>query len=121
VCPELGIYRFGPVIHLGMISGMAPYATVDARRIQAFLTDLGSGAGLSGSPVFLPESGRVIGLHYAGAPGARIGAALPLDGVRIEQWIRVCELGWRGGPLDALSFSLGGDVTAGLPTPTSDA
>ena len=64
--PKLGIDRFGPVVHNGMISALAPYDTADKRSIQIFLTDINTIGGLSGSPVFTSDNGRVIGLHFAG-------------------------------------------------------
>jgi len=82
----LGVLRFGPVVHQGIISAVSPFDSVDQRSITTFLTDLNSAGGMSGSPVFLPDSGRVIGLHYAGADGT-LGWALPLDLRRVEGWI----------------------------------
>jgi len=83
---QLGLHRVGSVVHQGIVSAVSPFDTVDKRLIATFLTDLNSAAGMSGSPVFLPSSGRVIGLHYAGAEGT-LGYAIPLDQKRVEGWI----------------------------------
>ncbi len=84
--PELGIHRFGPLIHRGMISAVSPYDTVDQRSIVTFLTDLNTAGGMSGSPVFLPDNGRVVGLHFAGTDGT-LGCAVPIDEPRVRSWI----------------------------------
>jgi hypothetical protein len=86
VNPKLGIFRFGPVIQQGIISAISPFDTGDSRSNTTFLTDLNSAAGMSGSPVFLPATGRVIGLHYCGKPGT-LGIAIPIDQRRVESWI----------------------------------
>jgi len=85
---RLGVYRFGPVVHQGIISAIAPYDEVDQRLITMFLTDLNSAKGMSGSPVFLPSNGRVIGLHYAGSRGT-LGCALPIDQKKVGDWISI--------------------------------
>lgn len=84
--PRQGIHRFGPLIHRGMISAVSPYDTVDQRSIVTFLTDLNTAGGMSGSPIFLPDNGRVIGLHFAGVNGT-LGCAVPVDESRVRSWI----------------------------------
>lgn len=86
VNPNLGIFRFGPVVHQGIISAISPFDTGDQRSNTTFLTDLNSAEGMSGSPVFLPSTGRVIGLHYAGSKGT-LGFAIPIDRRRIDGWV----------------------------------
>jgi Trypsin-like peptidase domain len=78
--------RFGPVIHHGIISGLGPFDVSEPRRIITFLTDVNTAGGLSGSPVFLPETGKVLGLHFAGAEGT-LGYAIPIDQLRVQKWI----------------------------------
>ena len=39
-----------------------------------------------GSPVFIRDTGRVIGLHFAGAERT-VGCAIPFDGPRVHSWI----------------------------------
>ncbi|MCH8226020.1 MAG: trypsin-like peptidase domain-containing protein, partial [Chloroflexi bacterium] len=85
-----GVWRFGPVVHHGMISAVSPYDTAEIRDVTTFLTDLNSANGMSGSPVFLLDSGRVIGLHYAGEVGT-LGCAVPVDDLRVEAWVRIYE------------------------------
>jgi S1-C subfamily serine protease len=82
----LGGSRFGPVIHRGIISGLGPFDVSEPRRIVTFLTDLNTAGGLSGSPVFLPETGVVLGLHFAGVQRT-LGYAIPIDQLRVQQWI----------------------------------
>ena len=56
------IYRFGPILQQGYISAIAPFDTPGA--IEELLLDMRAHKGMSGSPVFLPESGDVIGIIY---------------------------------------------------------
>ena len=83
---SVGIFRFGPTVHAGIISAISPYDTVDPRNITTFLTDVSTAGGMSGSPVFLPTNGQVIGIHYSGTVGM-IGCAVPLDDRRVQSWI----------------------------------
>jgi S1-C subfamily serine protease len=85
-----GVWRFGPVVHHGIISGIAPFDVSDPRRLTAFLTDTNTAGGMSGSPVFDPRDGRVIGLHFAGSQGT-LGCALPIDRIRVDGWVRFYE------------------------------
>ena len=73
-----------------MISGVAPFDVANSRNITVFLTDLNSAGGMSGSPVFTPEDGKVVGLHFAGVEGT-VGCALPVDQVRVDGWVRFYE------------------------------
>jgi S1-C subfamily serine protease len=104
-----GLWRFGPVIHEGIISGVAPFDITDPRLLTAFVTDLNSAGGMSGSPVFTPIEGRVIGLHYAGAPGT-VGCAVPIDQTRIDSWIRFYERVFVHGERPTLTITGGGDI-----------
>jgi S1-C subfamily serine protease len=105
-----GLWRFGPVVHRGLISGVAPFEVTNPRNITAFLTDLNSAGGMSGSPVFTPEDGRVIGLHFAGAEGT-IGCALPVDDTRVSSWIRFYERIFVHGEKPAFpKITGGGDI-----------
>lgn len=100
--PDMGVQRVGPVVHRGMISAVSPYDSVDARSIAMFLTDLNAGEGMSGSPVFLPDNGRVIGLHYAGMTGT-LGGAVPVDQRRVKEWIGLYER----SPMDPKRMTVG--------------
>lgn len=108
--PRQGIHRFGPLIHRGMISAISPYDTVDQRSIVTFLTDLNTAGGMSGSPVFLPDTGRVIGLHFAGTVGT-LGCALPIDEARVRSWIDLYKrvLG-NSKAMDGVIVKPGGDL-----------
>ncbi len=57
------IHQFGPTLQQGIISAILPFACSNP---HAFLLDLMSRGGSSGSPVFDPENGDVIGMIYAG-------------------------------------------------------
>ena len=85
---EFGILRSGPVIHKGIISGIAPHDNTGPRDITMFLSDLNSAPGMSGAPVFFPGNGKVIGLFYAGIPGT-LGQAIPIDKKRVDGWITI--------------------------------
>jgi Trypsin-like peptidase domain len=105
-----GLWRFGPVVHRGLISAVAPFEVTNARNITAFLTDLNSAGGMSGSPVFIPDDGKVIGLHFAGAEGT-VGCALPVDRTRVDSWIRFYErIFVRGEKPPFPKISGGGDI-----------
>lgn len=75
------IYRFGPVLQQGHISAMAPHDA--SGRIDEFLLDMRVTVGMSGSPVFLPESGVVIGMVYEKSE-ALSGFAVPLTPAAVE-------------------------------------
>lgn len=85
-----GVWRFGPVLHHGIVSGVAPCEVADPRHITSFLTDINTAGGMSGSPVFTPGDGKVVGLHFAGAEGT-LGCALPVDRRRVDGWVRFYE------------------------------
>ena len=105
-----GVFRFGPVVHNGIISAVSPYDTVDERAITTFLTDLNSAKGMSGSPVFLPTTGEVIGLHYAGEVGT-LGCAVPVDSQRLQGWIRAYECAFADGQqICQLPMTASGDL-----------
>lgn len=85
-----GIWRFGPVLHHGIVSGVAPFEAADPRHLTGFLTDINTAGGMSGSPVFMPCDGKVVGLHFAGVEGT-LGFALPVDQHRVDGWVRFYE------------------------------
>jgi len=105
-----GINRWGPVIHQGLISGVSPYESANPRDLTAFLTDIYSAPGMSGSPVFVLPDGQVVGLHYGGLEGT-VGAAIPLDAARVEGWISLYqETIASGGQHLPLILNGGGDI-----------
>jgi S1-C subfamily serine protease len=108
--PVAGLQRFGPVIHHGIISGIAPFDVSDPRGITSFLTDLNSARGLSGSPVFAGTDGKVIGLHFSGHEGT-MGCALPVDKQRVDGWVDFYERIFRRGENPGFpTMSGGGDI-----------
>ncbi len=83
---DLGILRYGPITFSGIISAVSPVDSIEPRKITTFLYDANTAGGLSGSPVFNTENGKVIGINYAGAPGV-IGMGIPLDQQRVDSWL----------------------------------
>jgi S1-C subfamily serine protease len=76
-------YRFGPVVQQGHISAISPY---DGYTPTELLLDLRMAEGMSGSPVFLPGDGSVIGIHYE-AWESITALAIPLHKSRVEVWL----------------------------------
>jgi S1-C subfamily serine protease len=73
---ERHVYRVGPILQQGYISAIAPFD--QSPRVERLLLDLRTSPGMSGSPVFDPTSGIVIGIHDAGRE-ATTAFAIPLD------------------------------------------
>lgn len=82
------IYRSGPVVQQGYISALAPYHT--SKRITKILLDVRTANGMSGAPVFLPETGEIIGVHEGGRE-ATICYAIPLDHTVLREWFEFQE------------------------------
>lgn len=82
--PEVVPLRFGPVLHQGHISALSPWDADEPRGIATIVTDISAGPGLSGSPVVVSATGRVVGIHYAGNPNVGVGFAIPLDKQRVD-------------------------------------
>ena len=57
--------RYSPTLLQGHIAGLSPFDNLHNHNINLILTDLTTGGGLSGSPLFT-EDGEVIGIHCAG-------------------------------------------------------
>jgi hypothetical protein len=109
---KAGLWRFGPVVHAGIISAVSPYDAAGPRDLTTFLTDINTAPGMSGSPVFLPESGLVIGLHYAGVQGT-LGCAIPVDASRLTGWVDAFEAVLaKGRSSGVLNISASGDIRA---------
>jgi V8-like Glu-specific endopeptidase len=108
--PTTGLQRFGPVVHHGIVSGVAPFDVSDPRRMSCILTDVNSAGGMSGSPVFTISNGNVIGLHFAGHEGTA-GCAIPVDAKRVETWVRFYERIFVHGETPQFpTISGGGDI-----------
>lgn len=80
--------RFGPILHQGYISAIAPFDNVGI--VDKFILDISYAGGMSGSPVFKLEDGSVIGLFYAGM-GNAVGFAIPIDKERVNKWLELYE------------------------------
>lgn len=109
---QFGILRSGAVIHRGIISGIAPHDNTSPRDITMFLSDLNSAPGMSGSPIFFPNNGKVIGLHYAGVAGT-LGQAIPIDKKRVDGWITIFNEFLEGSlpeKTGKIDLSISGDV-----------
>ena len=75
--------RFGPVLQRGYISAIAPYE--GSSLITEILLDARTAGGMSGSPVFTVDDGKVIGIHNAGWE-ATTACAIPINKDKIENW-----------------------------------
>lgn len=58
------VFRWGPVIQQGYISAVSPFDTTDLP--EEILMDVRTAGGMSGAPIFRPDTGDVIGVHHAG-------------------------------------------------------
>ena len=68
-------FRWGPVLQQGHISAVSPIDTTGIP--DEILLDVRTAPGMSGAPIFRPENGEVIGVHYAGIE-ATIAFGVPL-------------------------------------------
>ncbi len=65
-------YRFGPVLQQGYISAIAPIDAIPGGAVNELLLDVRAAGGMSGSPVFVPATGDVIGMLSGGWVGTRL-------------------------------------------------
>ncbi len=83
------VYRWGPVIQQGYISGLSPFSKTDDP--DEILLDVRTAKGMSGSPICRVDSGDVIGIHYAGVRDAtRITTTaygIPLNQDSVQRWL----------------------------------
>ncbi len=82
------LMRFGPILQQGFISALSPY---DRAEPNAILLDVRVGPAASGSPVFLPDSGEVVGILKSGNVGKHATTAFATPIVRradggIQAW-----------------------------------
>ena len=82
---EGNIYRFAPLLQQGHISAIAPYDAPGP--INELLLDMRGSNGMSGSPVFLPESGAVVGIVYE-SWGPATAFVLPLTPTLVEALLK---------------------------------
>ncbi len=77
------LYRFGPILQQGYLSAVAPMHGCGV--VNRLLLDIRTTGGLSGSPVFSPETGEVFGVHFA-SNKTTTAFALPLDVQRVTTY-----------------------------------
>ena len=82
--PREKLVRVGPVLQQGFISGGTPFEVEPGTH--EFLLDIRTFDGMSGSPVFNPATGKVIGVHYKGNKSTT-SAAFALSNRDIDFWL----------------------------------
>jgi S1-C subfamily serine protease len=80
------VYRFGPVLQQGHLSAISPY-DIPESQVDQLLLDLRTAGGMSGSPVFLPQTGEVVGILRAGTPDNTTSMAIPFDSEESAEWL----------------------------------
>lgn len=83
------VYRLGPVIQHGYISGLSPFGRT--KYPDEILLDVRTAKGMSGSPVFRPNIGSVIGIHNEAISASGISTtsyAIPLRKDIVVDWLR---------------------------------
>lgn len=78
------VYRWGPVIQQGHISALSPFDTQEIPN--EILLDVRTAGGMSGAPIFRPDSGEVVGIHHSGIE-ATTAFGLPLTKSIINSWL----------------------------------
>lgn len=75
--------RWGPVVQQGNISAISPFDTTATP--DEILSDVRTASGMSGAPIFRPDDGKVIGVHYAGIEReATIAFGIPITQAMIS-------------------------------------
>lgn len=78
-----GLYqRWGPVVQQGHISAISPFDTTT--RPDEVLLDVRTARGMSGAPVFDPDDGTVVAVHYAGIEST-IAFGIPITQASLAQ------------------------------------
>jgi S1-C subfamily serine protease len=85
--------RLGPILHLGIISAIAPFEK--AGSISQILIDVRSARGMSGGPVFDVNSGKTIGILYSGVTDL-LENVIPIDRQKIINWLKLHDEGHKG-------------------------
>jgi hypothetical protein len=78
------VYRWGPVVQQGWISGISPFET--ASSPDELLLDIRTAGGMSGAPIFRPADGRVVGIHHSGWE-ATTALGQPVNQSLLESWL----------------------------------
>ncbi|MES2191593.1 MAG: serine protease [Pseudomonadota bacterium] len=81
--PQIDVVRTGPILQQGYVSAGSPFEVEGAAE---YLLDIRTTGGMSGSPVFNPRTGEVIGVHYKGNK-LTTSVALAFGLNHIEHWL----------------------------------
>lgn len=87
------IYRFGPVLQQGHISGLSPYD--HSGSIDRMLLDVRTAKGMSGAPVFNPQTGLVHALHSSGIEDT-VAFAIPINSQMVSTFAEMARTGAPG-------------------------
>lgn len=68
------LHQAGPTLRQGIVGGLLPFPCEDP---HALILDSMIQGGASGSPVFNPENGEVVGIMYGGMEGTNLSYAIP--------------------------------------------
>ena len=90
------VYRWGPVVQQGYISAISPFDLVVTPN--EILLDVRTAEGMSGAPIFHPDTGVVIGIHHSGWE-ATTALGLPLVAEKVSEWLNNYEKAWRSEPV----------------------
>jgi len=91
------IVQFMPFLRKGIISSVLPFP---GPQPHGFTLDIMSQGGSSGSPVFLADSGRVVGLLYGGFENANMTYAVPAAMIYegMQTWLAQCKWDFTSSP-----------------------
>jgi len=84
------VYRWGPVVQQGWISALSPFET--AAEPDEILLDVRTAPGMSGAPIFRPDTGEVIGIHHSGWE-ATTALGQPIDQHLLATWLSEYDAG----------------------------
>jgi S1-C subfamily serine protease len=81
------VYRWGPVIQQGYVSGVSPFDAVPEGYLpNELLLDVRIAGGMSGGPIVRPRDGRVVGIVHS-TWEATTALGLPLTTSVIDGWL----------------------------------
>jgi hypothetical protein len=89
------VARFGPVFQQGSVSALAPFDR--NTPITEILLDVRTINGMSGSPVFRPEDGNVVGVLWGGKEPV-VSLAVPLENEIVSAMVTAYDEGRASGP-----------------------
>ena len=79
-------YRFGPILQHGYISAISPFE--HSRVVDRILLDVRTARGMSGAPVFNPQTGSVLAVHNSGMEDT-VAFAIPLSAKLIAELLAI--------------------------------